>query len=385
MRVGGLGVVDVADTGHLGDRGGAVRGKVGPAQPVPHRLGRHAERAGERGRGQGVRHHVLGHGAAGQAREVLDAGELGRRSVAFGDERAVDEQVLDHAEVTLCRGTEPEADRPAAFDDVRLPDHLLGDGVGEVVHARHPGPFVDPGLGVPVRRGAAVPVQVVGRQVEAHRGVRRHGPHQVQLEAGQLDGQHVVTREAVGAHVAHDVDQGGPDVAGGPGPQPGRPQHLPQQLDGGRLPVGPGDDQPRRPEDAALEPPGELHLAPHRQVGGLGRDEHGVRRSPAGRGDEQVRAVDQVGRVRAGGRPTHDQVRPEKVEQAGPLRGGAAGDERRVVDDRDLRTALEQGVGGREPRQPQPGHRGAQAAEVAGQPVDPGRGRGAHEPATHSA
>ena len=106
---------------------------------------------------------------------------------------------------------EGEADRPAALDDVGVHHQLLGDRVLHVVDAGELGVLVDLALGPPVVLERAVPVEVVGRDVEARReatGADRALP--VQLEAGQLDGQHVVR-----LGVQHGLEQRRADVAGG--------------------------------------------------------------------------------------------------------------------------------------------------------------------------
>ncbi len=89
----------------------------------------------EGGRGERVRHDVGGHDAVGarEVRQVAERRELGGvrvpvRRVRGRVERAVDEHVLDDAELSARRGAEREADGTRPLDDVRLAHERLGAG-----------------------------------------------------------------------------------------------------------------------------------------------------------------------------------------------------------------------------------------------------------------
>ena len=169
--------------------------------------------------GEGVGQVVRGEGR-GAAADVVEGGQLGGRGLALLDEGPVGEDVVDDADHRQGRRAEGEADRAAALLHLGVLDEPLGDGVLHVVDAGDLGARVDLALGPLVLLDRAVPVDVVGGDVEAGRGVGGDRVRPVQLEAGQLDGDHVV-----GLGVQHRLEDRGADVAGGGGAQPGRPQH----------------------------------------------------------------------------------------------------------------------------------------------------------------
>ena len=196
-------------------------------------------------------------GAAG-----LHVGHLGQlQGGARGGEGAIDEQVLHDAELARAGHAEGEADRRQPSVHLRVPHQALGRRVGRVVDARRDRPGVDAALGERVGVQVAVPVDVVRRDVE-HRGrVRPDRGRPVQLEAGQLDGEHVVARLR-----HHHLEQGRPDVARGHRAQPGGGEDRGEHADGRRLAVGAGDRQPGRGALERAQPPGELDLAPDRDA-----------------------------------------------------------------------------------------------------------------------
>src|SRR5690606_28532935 len=108
-----------------------------------------------------------------------------------------------------------------------------------------------------VRLVRAVPVDVVGRDVEARAGLGRDRVREVELEARELDGEDV--RDALG----DGPDDGCPDVADGGGTLAGRREDRGEHADRRRLAVRPREGEPRRGGTAGdLEAPRELDLAP---------------------------------------------------------------------------------------------------------------------------
>jgi hypothetical protein len=185
----------------------------------------------------------------------------------------------------------------------------------------------------------AVPVGVVLGDVEHDRGV---GPGRVdrgQLEAAQLDGEHVVALLA-----GHHRHQRQPDVARRDRAASVGEQHGLQHPGRGRLAVRPGDDQPAgRP--GPPHPPGQLDLAPHRdaeprrvlqQEGGrppAGRDhdEVGLGGQPAGRvlpeldaGAGGAQLVGRPGRATLGGRVHRRHPGPTRQQRPGRRRARPA-------------------------------------------------------------
>ena len=183
-------------------------------------------------------------------------------------------------------------------------------GVGDVVDARPLHALVDAALvgGVLGHRG--VPVEVVLGDVEDRGGLRAHRVGVVQLEAGELHGQHVVGR---GVH--HGLEHRHPDVADGLAAQPGGAQDRVEHLHGGGLAVGAGDGQPRRVVLGVAQPPGQLDLAPHRDAARAGLGEQRRARAPAGRGDDEVDVVGQGG----GGAGPEAHRGTEHLEELGAL------------------------------------------------------------------
>jgi hypothetical protein len=102
---------------------------------------------------------------------------------------------------------------------------------------------------------------VVLGDVEDRGGLGGHRLRVVELEAGELDGEHVV---GLGVHDRLDDRQA--DVAHRRGPEAGREQDRLQHLDGRGLAVGAGDGQPRCRVLGVAQPPGELDLAPDRDT-----------------------------------------------------------------------------------------------------------------------
>ncbi len=368
MGVGRLGVVDPGDPVDHGDLGDPVRVRAEGPQALADRLRLHAVGAGQRGGGQRVADVVRGRRA-----DVLDRAELGRVLGPVGHERPVHQQAVDHAEVRQGGCAEAEADRPAALLDVGLADQRLGGRVGQVVHAGDGVALVDPALVGGVRLHRAVPVQVVGGQVEHGRRVRAQRGRPVQLVAGELDGEHVV-----GLLGEHRVQHRDADVADGGGAPARGGQDRGEHLDRGGLAVGAGDRQPGgrfagggvRP----AQPPGQLDVAPDLQAGPLGGLEQRAARRPAGRGDDQPGALGQGVAV------------AEADGDAERLQFGGAGPQAlagAAVDDRDQGAEAVQDPGGADAGDAEPGDGDRQAGPV-GQIRQVGQ-VGVGHPVTHPA
>ena len=305
VRVGGLGVVDPADAVDRCDLGDAVRLWHERAQAGAHRPGRDPVRPGQGCSREGVGDEVRG-GARRVAAQVVEGAELGCGGATLLDEGPVGEHVVDDTELGRPGDAEGEADGPASLLHVGVLDEPPGAVVLDVVDAGDLGVRVDLPLGGGVLVERAVPVDVVGSDVEAGRGPRRQGVRPVQLEARQLDGDDVV-----GLRVHDRLEHRGADVAGAAGPQPGRPQDRGEHLHGGRLAVGAGHGQPRRRPLTRPQPPRELHLAPHRDAGrGRGGQQRLVG-PPPGRGDDEVEGG--VGKGGHGIRPVAEPG-PQDVE-----------------------------------------------------------------------
>ena len=116
-----------------------------------------------------------------------------------------------------------------------------------------------------------MPVQVISIHVQADRRQGRDGAYRVQLEAGQLH------REDLGVRVNRPRNRR-PDIADLFGLGARAPQDLAEHADSRRFSVRAGHDQPRATRVRAflLQTPGEFHLAPHLDAGGLAGREYRV-------------------------------------------------------------------------------------------------------------
>lgn len=260
----------------------AVRvGAEGP-QSVAYGRGLDAE-----GAGQGSGREGVGDVVRGGRVDVLDLGQLLGLLLPVRHEGAVDEDAVDDAQLGRARRVEGEADGPAALLDVGLADQVLGRRVGRVVDAGDAVALVDPALVRDVRRHGAVPVEVVGGQVEYGGGVGAQRGRPVQLVAGQLDGEYVVLL------VAEDgVQEGDADVADGGGAQPRRLQDRGEHPYGRGLAVGAGDREPGG-RAGAPQPPGEFDVAPDgdARLGGCGEER--LVGLPARGGDDELGGLGQ--------------------------------------------------------------------------------------------
>jgi hypothetical protein len=115
-----------------------------------------------------------------------------RRSAACFDERPVGEHVIDQPEHRRRRHPQREADGTTPVNDVGIDDQLFGERVADVVDAGDVGVAEHPTLGQQIVLEGPMPVDVVGRDVEAGRGDRGQRALPIQLEAGQFDREHVI-------------------------------------------------------------------------------------------------------------------------------------------------------------------------------------------------
>ncbi len=207
-------------------------------------------------------------------------------------------------------------------------------------------------------------------QVQDHGGVQVDVVHPVQLEAGELDGEHVVLDV-----VEDGLHDGAADVAdGGDLPAVGAEDRL-DHLRGGGLAVGAGDAEPRDGAVGLLHAPGELGLPPDGDARGARLLQQGRGGSPARRGDDQVGAGRKLGRDP----PAEPDGDVEVLQQRG-LVGMRLG----LVEHDDACSERHQPVGSREAGDAEPGDDdlglGPGRRPVGG--VDPVE---SHCPTTHSA
>ena len=312
--VGGLGVVDEADAVDGGEVLGAVGAHAVGAQPVADGMGRDAVRAGERGRGEGVRSTCgpapWGPRCARSARVASSAAELRRSGWK--------------ARSTRMPSMVPSSDRPGAPSEMptaRAPSttsasstRCRGGLIGGVVDAGGADALEDASLGAGVLLGAAVPVEVVGAHVQHHRGLAVQVLGPVQLEAGQLQCEHV---EALGV-------QGPPRSRASPTfPQATARWPAARRIDSSMvtvvvLPFVPVMPSQAGPSAACMRRASSTSLhtgMPRAAAAG----EQGLVGAPAGRGDDEVDLA--VLGQGAGVLGAEAELRPEHLRGSGRARG----------------------------------------------------------------
>ena len=170
VRIGRLGVIDPGDAVDDLDHLDAVRVEPEAAQGVSDGGRRDLQRPGERRRREDVRDHVRG----GEALlgQVGDGGQLQRARATVLEERPIDQDAVDHAQVARPGHTQVESDGTGALDDLGVLDHARGGGIRLVVDARDAGAVVHVRLRVAVRLERAVPFEVIVGEVQADARVR---------------------------------------------------------------------------------------------------------------------------------------------------------------------------------------------------------------------
>ena len=294
MGVGGLGVVDVGDPVHVGDVRDAVRRRGG-------------RRAGRRGRPRARTPKARARAAAARALAMLcGAGGLTSATSASSwalllpvlDEGAVDQDAVHDAELGGAGGAEGEADRPAALLDVGLAHQVLGGRVGDVVDAGDLVALVDPALVGGVRLHRAVPVEVVGGEVEHGGGVGAQRGRPVQLVAGELDGEDVVRARRRGPRRAAET----PMLPTAAVRRPAAFRIDGEHPDGGGLAVGAGDREPGRRRPGPRSRQASSTSPQTGTPASAAAAKSGLVRLPAGRGDDELGALGQGRRRRRGAR-----------------------------------------------------------------------------------
>ena len=286
VRVGRLGVVDPGHAVRPRRPGRAGAGRGGrPRSPFRTAIG---GTPCARASAAAARAFATTCGARTRASpgDVVQRGELGGRRPALLHERPVGEHLVDepdHRHAGMPR-VKPIARQPSI--DVGVAHELLGDRVGDVVDAGDLGVLVDPALVAGVASRLPCQSRWSGATLRQARARGAHRRRRVQLEAGQLHGEHVVR-----LRVQHGLEHRRPDVADGGGAEAGRGEHRGEHLHGGRLAVGAGDG----------EPGGGAGRGPHAARPARPRSRPGRRRRrrpastgcvgpPAGRGDDERRA-----------------------------------------------------------------------------------------------
>jgi hypothetical protein len=170
MRIRGLGVVHIRDARNAAHCRDAMRRRNEVAQSVAHRGGGHPERAGK-----GRRRECVGNVVRRKRVNIGNRPDFLGRVGSIHDESTVDKDVLDHAQHAYRGHPQGEADRAAALHHVRVLDQEPGRIILHVVDRRHLRVMVDPGLGRNVVLERAEVIDVVIRDIQAHRGDRAHG------------------------------------------------------------------------------------------------------------------------------------------------------------------------------------------------------------------
>ncbi len=270
--------------------------------------------------------------------DAIDADQLCAIAESPVDEHPVDNPELSFNGLTQCERHAPRV-------------HPHRQGRGNRVIAAHDGdpPAQCAGFRPGVGRHPAVPVEVVLRDVEHDPGRRPQRRRPVKLERGRLDTQHI---GALGPR--QDVEHRGPIVPARCDRPPGRGHDLLDHRRRRRLAVRASHHQPgarRAGRAAPVDPPRQLHLAPHRDASGVGDGDQRVVRGESRRHDEQPGARPE--RLVGGG------ILDAEPVQAIDLFMGAE----RIVDHDDVGPRGLQVRRRRAPRRPEPGDHHVCAAQ----------------------
>ena len=149
------------------------------AQARLYGLGLDAVGTRQRGGGQSVRQDRGRRVVAERLGQIGDVGKRDGLAVAVLNERAIDQQTLDDAQLGHGRRTEGHADSPRTLNDVRVLNHGLDAPIRGGVHASAHRVLVDARLVRRVGLDAAMPVQVIGVHVQADGGQRAHRQRRV--------------------------------------------------------------------------------------------------------------------------------------------------------------------------------------------------------------
>ena len=278
MWVGGLRVVDIGDAVGDGHHFGAMSAHPEAGQRVGNRTGGHVDGPRHARRTERVEHPDRTRHGDGR----------GLRKHQLVGESVVHQRALPHTDFPERGRGEPETDPHRRRRGGQQPSRHR---VLEPAHG-HP-PRQCPRLGPRVGVHRPVPVQMILGDVEHHAGVRAQRRRPVQLEAGQLDRQHV---DRAVEHIEHRLA----DVAAQRGASATCLQHRVQHRRRRRLAVGAGHHQPlpRGPvTPRPVQPPRQLDVTPHRHARCPGGGQHRRRGREPGAGDHQREVGDRGGRL----------------------------------------------------------------------------------------
>ena len=373
VRVRRLRVVDAGDAAGLRHLGDPVRGG-----PKPRRPSRTAAAGTPAARASAAAASAFATTLCGAApartssRVAISAAELRRSSTNARSASTL----VDHAEHRRRRDAEGEAHRAASLDHVGVAHELLGQRVGHVVDAGHLGARVHAALVAGVRLEDAVPVEVVGRDVEqaAARGGSEARP--VQLEARELDRE----RRRSGSAVAAPPRRAGVPMLPDRGARRPAAASIEASIAHGRgLAVGAGDREPGR---APRRPGASARPAPPRPTPGRRAAAAPASTGCAGGQPGDVTTSSAPSRTPAVAAPGPSSTRAPSMSRMPPARAAPARRAPSTTTTDAPRSASASAAA--KPETPMPGHDDAQAGPVGAavrQRVQPRRAR--HSLADH--
>ena len=331
VRVGRLGIVDPQHSPPGCDCVSAMVVESKRNRCAVDGLDGGSERAGERCRGEHIGRHVW--------RCQSGGGKLGHRhdfkcrTLAIVQERAIAQDVIDHAKIARARNSESEADGAASFHDISVLDHGDSRLVATVEYGRNTRVLIDPCLGSGIGLRRTMPIEMVCCDVEAHARMWGQTVRVIQLEARQFNDKYVPAD-----WVPDGVQHGNADISAGDCPTSVRDEHGCCQLHRGGLAICSGHRKPLgRRADFIPQPPGEFDIAPHRDCLPGGPEDQRMTWCEPRRHHDQIRRERRNILVAAVRQVSCDQPGADHRQERRMLRVAAVGENQHISSELDER------------------------------------------------
>ena len=109
--------------------------------------------------------------------------------MAFLDKSTLNERVLNPTDLRDCGDPQGQSNCPGSLDDIGLGDHVLHGDIGCGIETGFLSQVIDLRLICCIGLCTAVPIKVIGVDIQTHRSQRRNSRYGMQLEGGELDSE----------------------------------------------------------------------------------------------------------------------------------------------------------------------------------------------------